>query len=83
MIGCCMMLKEFGSVAEIPNPGRPMSPCVSICSLDEHDVCYGCYRSVDEITEWARMTAAEQHATIERAKARAEARGEIVTSSTL
>ena len=66
---------------EAAKPSRPMSPCVSICSLDENDICYGCYRSVDEITAWARMTAAEQHETIARAKARAESAGEVVSSS--
>ncbi|MEM7501318.1 MAG: DUF1289 domain-containing protein [Pseudomonadota bacterium] len=66
---------------ETAKSGRPMSPCVSICSLDENDICYGCYRSVDEIVAWARMTAAEQHATIARAKSRAESAGEAVSST--
>ncbi len=28
------------------------SPCVSICALDEKDICRGCFRSGSEITEW-------------------------------
>ena len=28
------------------------SPCISICALDENDVCMGCYRTGDEITDW-------------------------------
>jgi predicted Fe-S protein YdhL (DUF1289 family) len=28
------------------------SPCVSICVLDENDICMGCFRSGDEITDW-------------------------------
>jgi predicted Fe-S protein YdhL (DUF1289 family) len=28
------------------------SPCISICALDEDDVCMGCYRTGDEITDW-------------------------------
>ena len=28
------------------------SPCISVCLLDNNDVCVGCYRTADEITEW-------------------------------
>jgi predicted Fe-S protein YdhL (DUF1289 family) len=28
------------------------SPCVSICHLNDEDICLGCYRSGDEITAW-------------------------------
>jgi predicted Fe-S protein YdhL (DUF1289 family) len=31
----------------------PSSPCISVCVLDEKDICMGCYRSADEITDWA------------------------------
>lgn len=36
------------------------SPCVSICALDENDVCVGCYRTGGEITQWGKMTADEK-----------------------
>lgn len=29
------------------------SPCTGVCQLDERQVCKGCYRSMDEIIEWA------------------------------
>jgi len=29
-----------------------LSPCVGICSLDEDDVCIGCFRSGNEINQW-------------------------------
>ncbi|MEM7078304.1 MAG: DUF1289 domain-containing protein [Pseudomonadota bacterium] len=29
-----------------------LSPCVSICALDEQDVCIGCGRTSDEIAAW-------------------------------
>lgn len=32
------------------------SPCVHICSLDENNVCIGCFRTGEEITEWGGMT---------------------------
>jgi predicted Fe-S protein YdhL (DUF1289 family) len=28
------------------------SPCISICSLDENDICEGCFRSGNEIVDW-------------------------------
>ncbi|MGH8243150.1 MAG: DUF1289 domain-containing protein [Steroidobacteraceae bacterium] len=49
---------------------RPRSPCLNICSLDERGVCRGCFRSLAEIAEWTRMTAAEQWAAVDRAGAR-------------
>lgn len=53
---------------------RPVrSPCVSICALDEQDICTGCQRSADEITRWARMSNDERREvlvlSIERARA--------------
>lgn len=32
------------------------SPCISICALDENDICTGCYRSADEITRWSGLS---------------------------
>ncbi len=32
------------------------SPCISICALDESDICTGCYRSADEITQWSSLS---------------------------
>ena len=31
---------------------RVASPCVSICALDNDDICLGCQRTVKEITDW-------------------------------
>lgn len=39
---------------------RPPTPCVNICTLDEHQVCLGCRRTLDEIAGWAGMSAQEQ-----------------------
>lgn len=29
------------------------SPCVNVCFLETDDICVGCYRHSDEITEWS------------------------------
>ena len=28
------------------------SPCIEVCSLNNEDVCIGCYRTAEEIIEW-------------------------------
>lgn len=48
----------------------PSSPCLNICSLDDRGVCRGCFRSLGEIAEWARMSAGEQWEVVDRAERR-------------
>lgn len=50
--------------------GFPPSPCRQICTLDDHDVCLGCERTMREIMQWSQMTAAEQRAVIAALPAR-------------
>ena len=38
---------------------EPQSPCISVCMLDERDICTGCFRSAEEITDWF-MASTEQ-----------------------
>ncbi|WP_191485524.1 DUF1289 domain-containing protein [Pseudomonas sp. FEN] len=55
---------------------RPLaSPCVSVCALDEQDVCIGCQRTVEEITRWSRMDNAERREVLARCHGRAKASG--------
>ena len=42
------------SSADAPLHEKPVrSPCVSICALDDADICTGCQRTVAEITGWS------------------------------
>ena len=41
---------------------QPKSPCISVCVLDDDDVCLGCYRSADEITDWFMASDEEKRA---------------------
>ncbi len=37
------------------------SPCINICILDEErGLCRGCLRTLDEIGDWGRYSAAER-----------------------
>jgi len=38
----------------------PASPCISVCLLDENDICVGCYRSATEITDWFMASSRER-----------------------
>jgi predicted Fe-S protein YdhL (DUF1289 family) len=39
------------------------SPCVNVCSMDEDSgLCEGCWRTVDEICDWAVNDDAEKRA---------------------
>lgn len=49
------------------------SPCVSICALDEQDICVGCYRSVDEIMHWGRYSDDERRQVLQRVAERERA----------
>lgn len=54
------------------------SPCMSLCCLDNDDVCIGCHRSVKEITGWSRMDYQERKETMQRVAAREQASGRMM-----
>lgn len=62
-------MKDIDLISEKP----VRSPCVSICALDEADICTGCQRTGNEITQWGRMNNEQRRAVLvlchERAKA--------------
>ncbi|MFQ6574866.1 DUF1289 domain-containing protein [Pseudomonas sp. UM16] len=48
-------------MSSAPKPAKPLysnvspavpSPCISTCRLDEHKVCIGCFRHVEDIRQW-------------------------------
>lgn len=45
---------------------RVKSPCVSICALDEQDICIGCHRTSDEIMGWPRLGNDERLKVLEK-----------------
>ncbi|WP_323784696.1 DUF1289 domain-containing protein [Thalassovita sp.] len=41
------------------------SPCVNICVIHPQErICTGCLRSIEEITNWSKMTAQERRVII-------------------
>ncbi|MCB1690013.1 MAG: DUF1289 domain-containing protein [Halioglobus sp.] len=53
-------------------PG-PKSPCISVCVLDDDDICMGCYRSANEITDWTMSTDEQKREILRRAQERLQA----------
>jgi uncharacterized protein len=48
------------------------SPCIQICVVHpEEKICTGCFRSIDEITRWSRMSGAERAEIMEALPGRA------------
>lgn len=45
-----------------PGPPKPIaSPCVMVCTVDgASGLCLGCYRSLQEIANWSRLTDQER-----------------------
>ncbi|WP_269619397.1 DUF1289 domain-containing protein [Zhongshania sp. BJYM1] len=50
------------------------SPCVSVCALDDEDVCTGCYRTLKEIGEWSEMDNSRKREVIVLANQRCRSR---------
>jgi len=59
---------------EMPLP----SPCVSVCVLNDEDVCEGCWRSVQEITRWGAMDNDERREVLAQLYGRAKAAGAVL-----
>jgi len=54
---------------------RTASPCRRLCTLDEHDVCVGCGRTIDEICGWSALDEAGRRRVCAAAAVRLAARG--------
>lgn len=51
---------------------EPDSPCIQICVVHpESRLCTGCYRSLDEIAAWGRMSSEERRAVVAQLPGRA------------
>jgi len=49
---------------------RVESPCIRKCTLDDDDICVGCFRSLDEICAWGSASNKQRHEILEQATAR-------------
>jgi predicted Fe-S protein YdhL (DUF1289 family) len=49
---------------------RVESPCIRKCTLDDNDICVGCFRSLDEICAWGAASNDQRREVLELALAR-------------
>ncbi|MEY3215955.1 MAG: hypothetical protein RLZZ280_332 [Pseudomonadota bacterium] len=51
-----LLAQRAAQVLTDPQPHVP-SPCLSVCVMDpQTEVCAGCWRSLEEIGAWSRMS---------------------------
>jgi predicted Fe-S protein YdhL (DUF1289 family) len=56
------------------NPNRPDTPCIAICSTAQgDDICKGCGRTFEEVTNWVIMTPEEKNNVWDRIETEATA----------
>ncbi len=48
----------------------PESPCIKLCTLNDEDVCVGCYRNIDEICAWSTASPQQRRAILEASEQR-------------
>ena len=48
------------------------SPCMRNCTLDDDDICVGCFRSIDEICAWGSASDVQRREILELAAGRRE-----------
>lgn len=49
---------------------HPASPCIKVCKLDRDGVCMGCFRSIEEISAWAMLSADQKRGVLENSRLR-------------
>ena len=47
------------------------SPCISLCRLDDQDICKGCYRTSEEIQTWVYLDDDQRQHVIDKCQQRA------------
>jgi putative protein-disulfide isomerase len=63
-------LKQINTLLDQNKNQSVESPCVRNCCLNNEDICLGCFRSLDEITEWSQTSELEKQAILDRTAVR-------------
>jgi predicted Fe-S protein YdhL (DUF1289 family) len=46
------------------------SPCIGICTLNDTDICIGCFRHLNEIKKWSLSSEKEKETMIRQSSLR-------------
>jgi hypothetical protein len=60
------------ATSDINNAPPVASPCVRKCTLDQDDICVGCFRSIDEICAWGGAGEEQRRDILQQAASRRE-----------
>ena len=52
------------------------SPCIRLCTLDDQNVCLGCFRSMADICAWSRASNDERRQIVVASELRRNASGQ-------
>ena len=50
---------------------KPASPCISLCRLNDQDICEGCFRTSEEIRTWVYLDDDQRQDIIDNCSQRA------------
>lgn len=50
------------------------SPCIGKCGLNEQEICRGCFRRIDEIMQWEKMSEPQKQETVSHCHKRRQQR---------
>lgn len=50
--------------------GVVKSPCIDVCKLDEHNICIGCWRTLEEIAVWSKLNEQQKITVLENCEVR-------------
>lgn len=65
------MASEANKDADFQPIPEDISPCIGVCTLNREDGhCMGCFRSMDEIRNWWKMSPQERMTIMEQLPAR-------------
>jgi hypothetical protein len=54
------------------------SPCIGVCAIAADNLCEGCFRSLDEISQWALMSDQQRRETLLKTWQRARQAGKVL-----
>ncbi|HWP94138.1 MAG TPA: DUF1289 domain-containing protein [Gammaproteobacteria bacterium] len=57
-------------VSDVAQPLGVSSPCIGVCRVAVHGCCAGCFRTLDEIAAWARLSDTERRRVLAELPAR-------------
>lgn len=61
------MLTQINALLQKQKNAIVESPCIRQCCLNNDDICLGCFRALDEITQWSYYSNSEKQSVLDHA----------------